>query len=40
MKIKTGIIGYGIGVRLFVSGLVIMSLDFVFNHYGSLFFHP
>ena len=39
-KMSNGIIGYGIGVRLFVSGLGVISLDFGFNPYGSWFIHP
>ena len=39
-KMNNGIIGYGIGIRLFVSELGVMSLDFGFNPYGSWFIHP
>ena len=39
-KMSNGIIGYGIGVRLFVSGLGLISLDIGFNPYGSWFIHP
>ena len=39
-KLSNGIIGYGIGVRLFVSGLGLISLDIGFNPYGSWFIHP
>ena len=39
-KINNVIIGYGIGVRLFVSGFGVISLDFGFNPYGSWTLHP
>ena len=39
-KMSNGIIGYGIGVRLFVSGLGVISFDFGFNPYGSWYIHP
>ena len=39
-RLSNGIIGYGIGVRLFVSGLGVISLDCGYNPYGSWFIHP
>ena len=39
-ELDNGIIGYGIGVRLFISGFGVISLDIGFNPYGSWFIHP
>ena len=34
------IYGYGLGLRIFVSGPGVISLDFGYNPYGSWFMHP
>ncbi len=39
-QINNAIIGYGIGVRFFISGVGVIGIDFGFNPYGSSFIHP
>jgi outer membrane protein assembly factor BamA len=39
-SLKNSIIGYGAGVRLFLSGAGVISIDFGYNPYGTFFVHP
>ncbi len=39
-SLKNGIVGYGAGVRLFLSGAGVISIDFGYNPYGTFFVHP
>ena len=39
-QISNLIVGYGIGFKLFLSGMGTINFDFGFNPYGSWFFHP
>ena len=39
-QIKNLIIGYGLGVRLFTSGIGTIRVDIGFNPYGGWFWHP
>ena len=39
-QISNLIYGYGLGLRIFISGPGVISLDFGYNPYGSWFLHP
>ena len=39
-RIANRIIGYGLGIRLFLSGAGVISIDLGYNPYGSWFVHP
>ena len=39
-QFKNTIYGYGLGLKVFVSGIGAISLDIGFNPYGRWEFHP
>tara|TARA_B100001123_G_C15281792_1_gene1014253 strand:+ start:884 stop:2137 length:1254 start_codon:yes stop_codon:yes gene_type:complete len=39
-KLQNTIIGFGFGFRFFASGAGVIGIDFGFNPYGQLFYHP
>lgn len=40
LDLKSGIIGFGSGIRFFISGAGVIGIDFGFNPHGSYFIHP
>ena len=39
-NISNLIIGYGLGLRIFISSVGVISIDIGYNPYGSSFIHP
>ena len=39
-KLSNTIYGYGVGLRIFLSSIGVISLDLGFNPYGNIFIHP